>query len=299
MLHGLETRATQKTRMFHLRFNQVFVGLMALSFLSAFFLPQTYSDRVRNIQGLFIPVARPAAALGSVIRGRLFPAPSSDDHRREADVRAENDALKVELANLQAQVEALQHKSGERESVGLVGQYSVPITVVGPDAGTRQSLSLEVTPRQTLRRGMAVVYPGGFVGQVDRVGAGGAQVRLLTDLGFKVLGFFRRDVPESQSSAEMKHLPTRIPLIQGAGRGMMVVKNLELKEAKSVLKEGDWAVLDDSDYPLVLTGTRLGRIVSIKARTDAPQWAEIRLEPMRNLLELKEVMVVIKTINDK
>ena len=255
---------------------------MALSFLSAFIIPQKYSDRVRNIQGLFAPVSRPAAAIGSWFRGRTA---SPNDPRPDADIRAENDILKVKIASLEAQLEAINRKSDERESVGPVGKYSVAVPVVGADSGTRQSLSIEATSRSPVREGMPVVYPGGFVGRVTRVGAGGAQVRLVTDLGFKVLGYFRRDQP----------LRTRTPpLIQGAGKGMMVVRNLDLKEARELLHEGDWAMLDDGDFPQVVTGERLGRIVSIKPRSDAPLMAEIRLEPMRNLLELREVMVVVK-----
>ena len=48
----------------------IFVGLMALSFLSAFVIPQSYGDRVRNVQGLFAPVARPLGALGAWVRGK-------------------------------------------------------------------------------------------------------------------------------------------------------------------------------------------------------------------------------------
>ena len=274
--------------MFQLRFNQVFVGLMALSFLSAFILPQKYSDRVRNIQGLFAPVARPSAAIGSWFRGHVFPDQPSDDHRRDADIRAQNDELKVKLANVEAQLEALHRQSQERESVGPVGKYSVPCSVigVGSDVIVRQSLSIEATSRSGIRERMPVVYPGGFVGRVSRVGAGGAQVMLLTDPGFKALGYFFHEGGPLRTKTP--------PLIEGAGRGTMIVRNLEYNEAKSLLHVGDWAMLDDGEFPQVVTGERLGRIISIKPRSNAPLMAEIRLEPMRNLLELREVVVVTK-----
>jgi hypothetical protein len=120
-------------------------------------------------------------------------------------------------------------------------------------------------------------------------------VRLITDPASKITGYFGRWVRKSETETEFQRTATDIPLIEGAGKGMLVIRNLNLKDIRAVgLAEGDWAVLDDNDWPQVVAGQRLGRIVSIRARTDAPLKAEIRLQPQQNLSMLREVMVLTK-----
>jgi len=51
--------------------------------------------------------------------------------------------------------------------------------VIGADSGTRDSLAISGTSLDGLKEGMYVLYPGGLVGQVNRAGVGGAQVRLV------------------------------------------------------------------------------------------------------------------------
>jgi hypothetical protein len=218
------------------------------------------------------------------------------DKRGDADIRRENDELKVTVASLEAQLEAMKKLNADREMVGRVRPYCTPVSVVGPDSGERDSLSLSLSQVGSLERGMPVVYSGGLVGRVARAGPGGAQVQLVTDKGFKATGLFGRFVRKSESEYEFQRTATEVPLVEGLGKGVMAVRNLKLREVKDVgLKEDDWVLLDDVDWPMILAGQRMGRIVSIRPRTDAPLMAEIRLQPMRNLLELREVMVMTKT----
>ena len=56
----------------------------------------------------------------------------------------------------------------------------------------------------------------------------------------------------------------------------------------------DMVVLDDRDWPANLQGLWLGRITSIHPQPSAPLVADIRVEPVSDLMRLKEVMVMVK-----
>jgi cell shape-determining protein MreC len=141
---------------------------------------------------------------------------------------------------------------------------------------------------------MPVVYGYGLVGRISRASPAGAQVRLITDVGVRVTGDFGRFVRVGDHD-EFQKTATQVPLIEGIGKGSMIVRNLDLKEVVSVgLQEGDWAVLNDIDWPMILARMQVGRIVSIRPRPDAPLKAEIKLQPMKNLAELREVQVMTR-----
>ena len=73
---------------------------------------------------------------------------------------------------------------------------------------------------------MPVLYLGELVGRIERGGPAGAQVQLVTDLGFRVTGRFGRAVRKSDSEFEFQPTATEIPLVEGIGRGMMIVDAL-------------------------------------------------------------------------
>src|SRR4051812_22595122 len=102
--------------MFRFRFNQVFVALLCLSFLSAFVIPAAYTNRVRNLQGIFAPVSRPARAIGYALHNRF--APPAPDSRDAADVKEENHQLRAELASLSGQLEELKRINADRSNLG-------------------------------------------------------------------------------------------------------------------------------------------------------------------------------------
>src|SRR5947207_15352334 len=101
--------------MFHLRFNQVFVGLLALSFVSAFVLPSRYTNPLRSIQGLFYPVARPARAIGMALN-RRFERPPKDDRAVE-DVKAEHEQFRLLISSLTAHLEDHQRLKADRHPI--------------------------------------------------------------------------------------------------------------------------------------------------------------------------------------
>src|SRR6059036_3799099 len=139
--------------MFRLRFNQVFVGLLALSFISAFVLPSRFTNPVRSIQGLFYPVARPARAIG-VALNRRFERPPRDD-RAVSDVRAENDQLRRMVSELTAQLAQLQRINADRQLIGDARSLCTPAKVVGNgNGGQRESLSLRAGTFDGVREGM-------------------------------------------------------------------------------------------------------------------------------------------------
>jgi cell shape-determining protein MreC len=53
-------------------------------------------------------------------------------------------------------------------------------------------------------------------------------------------------------------------------------------------------MLDDPDWPKNLQNRRIGKVVSIDKRKDAPLYAEIRIRPESDLKKLKEVMVLTR-----
>jgi hypothetical protein len=57
------------------------------------------------------------------------------------------------------------------------------------------------------------------------------------------------------------------------------------------IEAGDWVMLEDSEWPKSLQNHRVGKVVSIERRKEAPLFAEIRIRPESDLKKLKEVMV--------
>src|SRR3954467_12049422 len=117
--------------MFQLKFNQLFVALLGLSFLTAFVLPPRYTNPVRNLQGLFAPVARPGRALGYALHARF--ARREKDDRNVTDVKDENLQLRAQPASLSGQLDELRRINGDRERLGDLRPLCTPVPVIGSD----------------------------------------------------------------------------------------------------------------------------------------------------------------------
>jgi cell shape-determining protein MreC len=281
--------------MFQLKFNQVFVGLLGLSFLSAFVVPARFTNPVRNLQGLFAPVARPARALGYALHAR-FARPETDN-RSVADVKDENIRLRAELASLTGQLDELKRINGDRERLGDLRPLCTPFPVLGSDPASRDSLVLAASSRDGLAPDMPVLYPYGLVGEIDRVGPGGAQVQLVTDRQFRAGGRFKRMVKNERGEITYISKGRTMPVVEGAGKGEMVVRNVPLRDTGSAndgILVGDLLALEDPERPTNLRDQWLGRVESIEPQPKAPQYAEIRIKPIKNLAGLREVMVMNK-----
>ena len=278
--------------MSHLRFNHVFVCLMVLSAACAFAVPLRMTNTVRaQFQNIVSPISRPIGSFAHYVHSKLA-RPVKLDSRDATAIALENDQLKTTIANLQSQVKSLQQLTAERQLLGDVLPLCTPVPVVGGDAGMRESLSLQSTVG--LLDGMFALYSGGVVGRLDRAGySGGAQVRLITDPGFSVQGEFVRFITNAQGQTVYESIKAPSPLVQGAGNGAMVIQRLPMEELTDV-RAGDWVVVKDRDWPLVLNGYKLGVVESKEPAPGAPLFAEIRVRPVTNLMQLREVMVMTK-----
>jgi cell shape-determining protein MreC len=281
-----------------LRFTTVFVGLLALAFVSAFVLPPELGNRLRGVQAVFAPVSRPTRAVASAARNKIAPH-RHNDTRDVTVVKDENERLRVMVMSLSGQLEELRRVANDLDKLGDVRQHCTRFKVVGDDSGTRDSLLLAASTRDGVRDAQPVLSGQGLVGVIERVGAAGAQVRLITDRDFKVSGRFVRFDPK-RKEGELT-LATKIPLVRGAGNGLLVVDNVEIKEtalSNDPLKEkvavGDYVKLEDSLWPPNLSGKLLGQVESITQQSGAPQHALIRIKPLLDLTQLREVMVMNK-----
>src|SRR5947209_10743744 len=123
-----------------IKFNPFFYTLLGLAALSAFVIPQQYTDKVEpQIQGLFYPVSATARWAGFALERRLG-APEPADPRPVASVRKENDRLALEVARLSHELDELRKINLDREALGELRRYCTPVPVVGGDAGNRDSL---------------------------------------------------------------------------------------------------------------------------------------------------------------
>jgi cell shape-determining protein MreC len=280
-----------------LKFNQVFVGLLALAFVSAFVLPSKYTNPVRSIQGLFYPVSRPARAIGYALNQRYTRQPK--DTRAVEDVKSENEQLRLLVSSLTAQLEDLQRVNADRTLILNVQKLCTPAKVIGNgSAAQRESLSLRVGTLDGIRDGMPVLYRHGVVGRIERAGPGGSQVQLCTDRDFGIAAQFRHYTERSDKRYVYETHGQTQPFVKGAGRGKMVITNVQLKETTDAIEHpirvGDTVVADDPDWESA-RGQWLGKVEKIEP---SRLFAVITVAPIIDLDALDEVMVMNKTPAD-
>jgi hypothetical protein len=134
-------------------------------------------------------------------------------------------------------------------------------------------------------------------GRIDRVGVTGAHVQLVTDIGFTATGRFVRFVREGDRVQAVGVAEQLLPIVivQGAGRGEMAITNLPMQQVIDAgIKQDDWIVLADNNWPDAVQNMRLGRVASIGRSKRAILYAEIRLYPETGLLRLNDVWVMTK-----
>ena len=290
-----------------MRFREVFILLLLLSFLSAFVLPVGLTNPARNLQALFYPVARPARSLAATLSERLTPPPKDD--RAADDVRAENIQLRMMVSQLTAELLELQRINADRQLVGDLRQYCTPVRVIGTDSGRRESIALKSGSLQGIAPGQPVISSRGLVGKVWSAGALGSQVLLITDREFRAVGEFRRFERDTETGeARFPPAGSTPPLVKGAGEGLMTIENVPLKETSAggegsaepgvaPVKIGDLVLLNDPEWEYA-GGQWLGQVETIEAHQSAPLFARITVRPMLNLAGLREVQVMNKTPAD-
>jgi len=282
-----------------LRSYQIFAVGMLLAFLAAFFLPNRVSDRGRgHVQILFAPVALPTRWVTGFLHDAVWPARATDDASprapRETDaVYRENEELRVRLANLGAQLEHYKARAAERDALGEVRDRCSRYTVMGGDSGPRDTIMLAAGG--SLQLGMVALTRQCIVGRVERVGAGGALVQLLTDKNSKFTGSFGRYETNAAGAVEFRRFDLPATLIQGTGDGGMRSGLLDLKMVETAgLQQDDWLVLDDTSWPEALRGYRVGRVSSVKSSGQNMLIAEVTIHPGVDGQQLRDVMVMDK-----
>lgn len=288
------------------RFNHVFYGLLLIAALAAFAIPQRFTDRAEpQLQALFVPVAKPVRGFTAWATGQSGPEAIRDD-RPVLAIRQQNDELAQENVKLRHDLEELQKINAEREKLGDIRPLCTPVQVVGPDPGPRESLAVQASSITGLGGAPAardhtffVLYHGGVVGTLQ-VGTAGGQVRLITDPAFKATAYFGAQRPVKGEGGktdrrEFVRFNKEPVLVEGVGKGALVCRLLTMETVKRTgLAAGDWVVLSDPAWPDKLQGRRIGTVTSVEPRRQNQLFAEIKVEPVHNLLRLREVMVLTK-----
>ena len=277
--------------MSHIKFNHVFAFLMVLATLSAFAIPTRYTNKaLPQVQSIFAPVSVPTRRLAASVHKRVAPRESADKRKAE-DVKTENEQLRARVIELKAQLDWERKRNEQWATLGSLRDQCVPAEVAGSDAGARDSLALVGSTLEHVQDNAVALYPGGVAGQIQgRAGIAGAQLRLITDPGFRVRGHFVRMGPDLTPEPVMKGV---VVLFEGVG-GAMVVRTLldDQDVAQGGLKVGDIAVVDEREWPPELVGKALGAVVKIEPKRTAAGFPDIRIEPSMNLEMLDEVMVM-------
>jgi cell shape-determining protein MreC len=275
-----------------IKFKHVFAALLVLSALSAFVIPQRYTARAQpQVQSLFQPVAKPVRSIAGWVNERLIKPPAKEA-RDVATLAAENEELKLETARLTHLLGELVWREAQWKPLGPIRESCTPLKVVGPDTGGRESLLLPGSTFEGLSQGQFVLFSGGVAGLLDKPpGALGSQVRLITDPGMRVEGYFAGFRNNRLASRQ-----TAAVLFVGIGDGAMrCEKQLTMEEIRREGVElGDGVFLRDKEWDERLHGLRLGKVVRIEPHVDAPLYADIRVEPTSKLLRLRDVMVLTK-----
>jgi cell shape-determining protein MreC len=289
------------TRTSRIKFNHVFAALMLLSAVGAFAVPQRYTTKLQpQVQNLFSPVARPVRSVAGWAHDRLA-TPAAPDPRDPGVLAAENESLRQEIATLYYRVATLERINEERAAVGDLRQVCTPVAVDGDDtSGSRRGLLLRGSTLDGLAQGQPVLYGYSIAGRIERApGLLGAQVRLVTDPGMRVSAVFARLlVDEATGKLRLTPLKTSPVLVEGLGDGAMrcatalTVAELEAEDVK--LHAGDWVLLEDNEWDERVQGRLLGRVARVARQNAAPLYADIRIEPTKNLSRLREVMVLTK-----
>jgi hypothetical protein len=279
--------------MSHIKFNHVFAFLMILAAVSAFAIPRRYTDKaLPQVQSVFTPVSYPVRKAAASVHARVAPRDSAD--RRDAeDVKTENQRLRERVIELDAQLDWERKRNAQWATLGKLRDQCLPVEVevAGNDAGTRDSLALSGSTLEHVRDNAVALYAGGVAGQIQgRAGIAGAQLRLVTDRGFRVRGYFVRMSPDL-----VPQKLTQTVLFEGVGGAMVVRPPLSERDvANAGLRPGDLAVADEREWPPELVGRALGAVTKIERKRDAAGFSETRIEPSMNLMMLDEVMVMKK-----
>src|ERR1700730_1574993 len=194
--------------------------------------------------------------------------------RDNEQLRRENDALKLQITQLQS-------KAAEADRLAQLLNFrklhlDVPMVgarVIGASAGTAsRTIDIDRGERDGIKRDMGVITPDGVVGKVIESYANTAQVLLLTD-------------KDSGVGALLADSRIQSP-VGGTGEPLLFMKYVPNDDS---VNNGEHVVTSGMDriFPRDLP---VGTIVEIKAGNPFKQ---IRVRPAANLERLEEVIVLL------
>jgi rod shape-determining protein MreC len=193
--------------------------------------------------------------------------------RENEQIRRENDALKLQLSQLQgkaAEADRLAALLNFRQSHGEVPMIAA--RVIGVGVGTASlTIQLDRGERDGIRVNMGVITPDGVVGKVQETYPNAAQVLLLTD-------------KESGVGAMLADSRIQSP-VGGQGEPLLVMKYVPNDDTVNV---GERVITSGMDriFPRDLP---VGTVAEIKSGNPFKQ---IRIKPAANLERLEEVLVL-------
>jgi rod shape-determining protein MreC len=194
--------------------------------------------------------------------------------RDNEQLRRENDALKLQITQLQSKAAEADRLAGLLNFRKL--HMEVPMVgarVIGASAGTAsQTIDIDRGERDGIKRNMGVITPDGVVGKVIESYANTAQVLLLTD-------------KDSGVGALLAESRVQSP-VGGTGDPLLFMKYVPNDDS---VNNGEHVVTSGMDriFPRDLP---VGTIVDIKPGNPFKQ---IRVRPAANLERLEEVIVLL------
>jgi rod shape-determining protein MreC len=194
--------------------------------------------------------------------------------RDNEQLRRENDALKLQITQLQSKAAEADRLAGLLNFRKL--HMEVPMVgarVIGASAGTAsQTIDIDRGERDGIKRNMGVITPDGVVGKVIESYANSAQVLLLTD-------------KDSGVGALLTESRIQSP-VGGTGEPLLSMKYVPNDDT---VNNGEHVVTSGMDriFPRDLP---VGTIVEVKP---ANPFKQIRVRPAANLERLEEVIVLL------
>ena len=280
------------------RINHPFWAVMAVSFLAAFVVPERFTTPARSpVAGVFAPVSVPVRWVAGAFYAKVHPAagdPASPATPRAAGtVFVENARLRGSLAALQVKFDQLARVNADRQAVGDIRPLCKPAAVTGSDSSGVRDVLL-IASSVAARR--PVVYGTDLIGRTMSAGLTGADVQLVSDPKFAVTGRIGRYVTGGDGQIRVQFVTQTPLLVQGVGRGAMAIRStLTMREVADLgLAVNDVVVLDDRDWPANVQGLTVGRLASVTPQRNAPLFADVAVEPVVNVRQLSEVMVMVK-----
>lgn len=266
------------------------VLILACGVLSFWRRPRLGDEWRMSLQSVFWPVASPMRHVGTGLARWVNPPLA--DARSTDDLQGENRALRAQVANLSKRLDDLQQRLALRERLGDALEHARLFGVAGGDGSHRDVLNLRGGVEDGLAERQPALTADAVVGQVWRVGSAGAQVRLVSDAGFRVVGAFGRWRLTEQGPV-FTQVDRLQPLLEGIGGGRMVIRNMPVSELKlAQVAEGDVVVLGDVDWPSLLQGRPIGVVETVGVRRDNPLFGELAVRPLSDLSLLREVWVL-------